>query len=253
MMDTQNEKIIILFRIFMGTILLENSAKKYLSMQKQDKKWRMCLSLLLQEKYYQIQLRNGAKLRYMIEPIKTYNVVDKEYNERIKAAKGTNLIADEPNKYFVPFNMVVDLYLKFLDAIDDGDCLDDLDKTVLNEIKAKRDQIDSSIVKLNFVADEEVKTTTKTKTKTKAIDICPYCGEKMTPITGKDFRNRNNVSIPYVTFACFNCGASSPSISFKNNMIDEDKLKEEILFAIHTTYNLTREEEENDNGREEDE
>lgn len=182
----------------------------------------------------------------MINPIKTYNVVDKEYSERIKKAKGTNLVAKKPEKYFVPMQLVRDFYLKVLEYFnDDSSYPHNLEDQIPEDITNFRDRIDQSIVMLNYVPDEETKT----------IDIChcPYCGEKMTPITGKDFRNRNNVSIPYVTFACFNCGASSPSISFKNSIIDEDKLKEEILFSIHTTYNLTREEEENDNGREEDE
>lgn len=179
----------------------------------------------------------------MSKIIKTYNVVDKEYNERIKAAKGTNLIAEKPYECYVPLKLVQNLYLSYLNSIDDGSDPHGLEDIVPDDIIAIKDQIDSSVIMLNFVPDKEAK----------AIDICPYCGEKMSPITGKDFRNRNNVSIPYVTFTCFNCGASSPSISFKNSMIDEDKLKEEILFAIHNTYNLTREKEENDNGREEDE
>ena len=155
----------------------------------------------------------------MINPIKTYNVVDKEYNERIKKAKATNLAPEKPEEFFVPMQLVRDFYLNVLD-------LEDL---LPENITNCRNRIDQSIVKLNYIPDEEAS----------AIDVCPYCGNKMYIATGDQ--------LEHIQFSCLNCGASSPAVSFKTSMIDENKVKNEIKTALLTTYNTSKEKEDLEN------
>ena len=129
----------------------------------------------------------------------------------------------KPEEFFVPMQLVRDFYLNILeDFIDDSD---EMPENITN----CRNRIDQSIVKLNYIPDEEAS----------AIDVCPYCGNKMYIATGDQ--------LEHIQFSCLNCGASSPAVSFKTSMIDENKVKNEIKIALLTTYNTNEEKEDLEN------
>ena len=137
--------------------------------------------------------------------MKVYDVIDEEYNKRVKEAEATNLIAEKPECNYVSQRVATKLYevAKLLASESDQEYFDE------DLVESLHRELLESTISLCFIQKEE-----------RPIDVCPYCGSKMVL--------SNCLISTYVAYECKNCGAQSPGLNLKLYLLDEAKTKEAI-------------------------
>ena len=148
--------------------------------------------------------------------MKTYDVIDPEYNNRVKMAEATNLKPVEPEKYYFPASMFNEIYSFLLDlTVDDEEQREE----ILEKVDEYNREYKNRIVSLNFIDVQEAEKA--------EVDICPYCGTKMRLISGGQGTYRR-IGTDYVWYECPVCGSTTPRAYFNNHMLDEQKVKDAI-------------------------